>query len=171
MILVATGLVWFAFVADPGIGYLPILFPLLVLGVGVGLAMSPSTTAITASLPEDKQGVASALNDTVREMGGAIGIALIGSILNSQYRSNIAAVTDTLPPELAEPVNEGIGGALAAGRQAGPNGATIIDAARHAFADGLGPAMLVAAALCIAAAAYTALSGLRQHQPTLATIE
>jgi hypothetical protein len=122
--------------------------------------MSPSTTAITASLPEDKQGVASALNDTVREMGGAIGIALIGSILNAQYRSNITPITDTLPPELAEPVKEGIGGALAAASQAGPDSATIIDAARQAFTDGLRPAMFVAAALCAAAAVFTILTGI-----------
>ena len=144
---------------------------LIVLGVGVGLAMSPSTTAITASLPEDKQGVASALNDTVREMGGAIGIALIGSILNAQYRANIAITADNLPAELAEPVKEGIGGALAVGSQAGPDGATIIDAARQAFADGLGPAMLAAAALCVVAATFTALTGLRQRRTTPATIE
>lgn len=171
MVLVAAALVWFAFVADPDSGYLPILPALIVLGVGVGLAMSPSTTAITASLPEDKQGVASALNDTVREMGGAIGIALIGSILNAQYRANIAITADNLPAELAEPVKEGIGGALAVGSQAGPDGATIIDAARQAFADGLGPAMLAAAALCVVAATFTALTGLRQRRTTPATIE
>jgi hypothetical protein len=128
--------------------------------------MSPSTTAITASLPEDKQGVASALNDTVREMGGAIGIALIGSILNAQYRANITPVTDTLPPELAEPVKEGIGGALAAAGQAGADSATIIDAARQAFADGLGPAMLVAAALCVAAAIITIATGISTRRAT-----
>ncbi len=160
MAMIAVALVWFALVADPDSGYLPILPTLLLLGVGVGLAMSPSTTAITASLPEDKQGVASALNDTVREMGGAIGIALIGSILNAQYRSNITPVTETLPPELAEPVKEGIGGALAAASQAGPDSAIIIDAARQAFADGLRPAMFVAAALCAAAAVFTILTGI-----------
>ena len=63
---------------------------LLVIGLGIGLAMSPSTTAITESLPAEKQGVASALNDTVREFGGAIGIALLGSVLNSGYRSGVS---------------------------------------------------------------------------------
>jgi EmrB/QacA subfamily drug resistance transporter len=166
MTMIAVALVWFALVADPDSGYLPILPSLLILGVGVGLAMSPSTTAITASLPEDKQGVASALNDTVREMGGAIGIALIGSILNAQYRANITPVTDTLPPELAEPVKEGIGGALAAAGQAGPDSATIIDAARQAFADGLRPAMFVAAALCLAAAVFTIATGISTRRAT-----
>ena len=62
-------------------------------------------------------------------------------------------------------------GALAAARQAGPDSATIIDAARNAFTDGLGPAMFVAAALCIAAAAFTTFIGIRNRpaavtQPT-----
>ena len=61
-------------------GYLSLLPGLMVFGVGVGLLMSPSTAAITESLPAEKQGVASALNDTVRELGGAIGIALLGSL-------------------------------------------------------------------------------------------
>src|SRR5690606_2437163 len=78
MLLMAAGLFTFAMLADPDGGYLSVLPGILLLGAGVGLSMSPSTAAITASLPEEKQGVASALNDTVREMGGAVGIALIG---------------------------------------------------------------------------------------------
>lgn len=73
--------------------------------------MSPSTTAITASLPVEKQGVVSALNHTAREMGAALGIALVGSILNAQYRANISDAAAALPPELAQPVRAGIGGA------------------------------------------------------------
>ena len=76
---------------------------LLVLGVGIGLTMSPSTTAITESLPHEKQGVASALNDTVRELGGAVGIALLGSLVNAGYRSSVSSATSgrwrpTSPP-------------------------------------------------------------------------
>ena len=164
MVLVAAGLILLAVTADIDRGYVSVLPPLIVLAAGVGLAMSPSTTAITASLPEEKQGVASALNDTVREMGGAIGIALIGSVLNAQYRNNISETADALPADLAEPVKEGIGGALAAAAQAGPDGPAIADAARHAFADGMRPAMLLAAAIALAAAVYTAATGLAQRR-------
>lgn len=94
-VLVAAGMALLAALADVDRGYLSVVLGLLVLAVGVGLAMSPSTTAIAASLPEDKQGVASALNDTAREMGAALGIALFGSILNAQYRANI---TDAAAP-------------------------------------------------------------------------
>ena len=55
--------------------------PVLVLGVGMALAAPPATAAIVASLPDDKQGVASAVNDTAREVGGALGIAVLGSVL------------------------------------------------------------------------------------------
>jgi predicted MFS family arabinose efflux permease len=52
-----------------------------VLGVGMALAAPPATTAIVSSLPDAKQGVASAVNDTAREVGGALGIAVLGSVL------------------------------------------------------------------------------------------
>jgi EmrB/QacA subfamily drug resistance transporter len=159
MLLIATGLLTFAAMADPAGGYLSVLPGILILGAGVGLAMSPSTAAITASLPEEKQGVASALNDTVREMGGAVGIALIGSVLNSAYQANIEPATTALPPQLAEPVTEGIGGALAAATQMGPSGTELLDAARQAFVDGMLPALMIGAALAGAAALYTALRG------------
>ena len=100
-------------------GYWSVLPGLLVFGAGVGLLMSPSTAAITESLPAEKQGVASALNDTVRELGGAIGIALLGSLVNSGYRSSVSSATATLSPELAHQVEDGIGSAFAAAPQLG----------------------------------------------------
>lgn len=159
MLLLAGGLVLFATLADPGGGYLSVLPGILVLGAGVGLAMSPSTAAITSSLPEQKQGVASALNDTVREMGGAVGIALIGSVLNSAYRSNIEPTAVSLPPEVAEPVTSGIGGALAAAGRMGADGTALVDASRQAFVDGMAPALYLAAGLALVAAVFTAFRG------------
>ena len=159
MLLMSAGLFTFAMLADPDGGYLSVLPGILLLGAGVGLSMSPSTAAITASLPEEKQGVASALNDTVREMGGAVGIALIGSVLNSAYQANIEPATSALPPAVAEPVNEGIGGALGVTAQMGADGTALLDSARQAFVDGMVPALLLAAGLSLAAAIYTALRG------------
>ena len=159
MLLMSAGLFTFAMLADPDGGYLSVLPGILLLGAGVGLSMSPSTAAITASLPEEKQGVASALNDTVREMGGAVGIALIGSVLNSAYQANIEPATSALPPAVAEPANEGIGGALGVAAQMGADGTALLDSARQAFVDGMVPALLLAAGLSLAAAIYTALRG------------
>ena len=105
--------------------------------MGVGLAMAPATTGITESLPSHQQGVASALNDTVRELGGALGIALMGTALNVGYRSSIDQVADGLDPQLAPMVREGIATTYAAtawlpAEAAGP----IVASARDAFVDG-----------------------------------
>jgi MFS family permease len=161
MLAMATGLVVFALQADPDGGYLTVLPGTLILGVGVGLAMSPSTAAITSSLPEEKQGVASSLNDTVREMGGAVGIALIGSVLNSAYQSNIKPATAGLPDGVAHPVQEGIGGALAVAGRLGEGGASLVESARHAFVDGMTPALHLAPGASAAAAIFTLLRGPR----------
>jgi MFS family permease len=171
MLLLAGGLTALGVLADAERGYWSILPGLLVLAAGVGLSMSPSTAAITSSLPEEKQGVASALNDTVREMGGAVGIALIGSVVNAAFRSNIEPATASLPPELAERANEGIGGALAAAGQLGPRGTTLLAAARDAFVDGMRPGLLLAASVALAAAGYTALWGPRTSTPAQADEE
>jgi EmrB/QacA subfamily drug resistance transporter len=159
MLLMATGLTLLALLVDADGGYLTVLAPILVLGAGVGLSMSPATAAITASLPEEKQGVASALNDTVREMGGAVGIALIGSVLNASYRTSIEPAVAALPEAVREPVSEGIGGALAVAARFGPEAAPLVEAARSAYVDGMAPALYLAAGVSLIGALYTALRG------------
>jgi EmrB/QacA subfamily drug resistance transporter len=66
---------------DAGSSYWHLLAGALPLGLGMALAATPATTAIVESLPNDKQGVASAVNDAAREVGGALGIAVLGSVL------------------------------------------------------------------------------------------
>ena len=130
------GLVSMALLASADGGYWTVLPGLLLLGAGLGLAMTPSTSAITETLPLEQQGVASALNDTVRELGGALGIALIGSVLNSGYRASIATSTDSLPPQAAEAVEQGVGSGLAVAESLGPDGEPLATAVRDAFVDG-----------------------------------
>ena len=77
---------------------------LLVLGVGMGAAMTPATSAITEGLPSSEQGVGSAINDLSREVGGAIGIAVIGSILSAVYSSSVKL--GGLPPTVAAKVKD-----------------------------------------------------------------
>lgn len=95
-----TGLTTLALMASADGEYLKVLPGLVVIGLGFGMTMTPATEAITATLPAEKQGVASALNDTSRELGGAIGVALLGSIVSSGYSDNITGFVATLPDEL-----------------------------------------------------------------------
>ena len=116
---------------------------LLVLGAGMGAAMTPATSAITSALPARQQGVASAMNDLSREVGGALGIAVIGSIMTAIYRSHLtvtgvpAAVLDKARDSLA--VASRIGGPVSA-------------QASTAFIDGIHIALLAAAGTAVLAA-------------------
>lgn len=118
------------------------------MAAGMALLMPPATNAIVTSLPQDKAGVASAVNDTTREVGGAIGIALLGTIVTVNYQSAMGGVGDGLPGPLGELVEDSIGGAYQAASQldvaqAGP----IIGAANRAYVDGTTVAFGLAAAL------------------------
>ena len=145
-------------------GYVSALPGLVIVGIGMAFTMTPSTTAITSSLPEEKQGVASALNDTVREVGGAVGIALLGSVLNSGYRSGVSSVASTLPSGLASSVREGIGSALPTAAALGRDGSPIADAARQAFMDGWHTTMWVGVALTAVAFVYVLVRGPRTEE-------
>lgn len=132
---------------------------------GMGLVMTPSTVAITESLPVEKQGVASALNDTVLEVGGAIRVALLGSVLSSGCGSSIAGVASTLPEPVRQPVEDGIGTALAVAPSLGDQAPTVVGAARQAFVDGWHQTMWVAAAIAVGAVVLLLLTAPRTPKP------
>ena len=133
----------------------------LVVALGIGLCMSPSTMTITESLPSDKQGVASALNDTVRELGGAVGIALLGSLVSAGYRSGVSDATANLSPGLAARVEEGIGSAFGAAGDLGADAPRVLDAARDALVDGWRLSMWFGVALAAGALLFLILRGPR----------
>jgi hypothetical protein len=81
---------------------------LLIFGLGFAFSMTPATVAITESLSSDKQGVASAMNDLSREVGSAIGIAVLGAALNDTYRSEMEQPTANLPAEVAEQIQSNV---------------------------------------------------------------
>src|SRR6266536_3308651 len=116
--LMATGFVVLSTLGT-GASYWHLLAGLLPLGAGMALSGSPATTAIVASLPREKQGVASAINDVSRELGGALGIAVLGSILNTAYRSGVDQHTATLPAALADKARGSLGAAQAIGHRLG----------------------------------------------------
>ncbi len=128
---------------------------LIVVGFGMAFTSTPSTTAIVTSLPRAKQGVGSAVNDVSRELGSALGIAILGSLFNSGYRNAVSDATAGLPPEAAHAVEESAGAAFSVASQLGADGQRLADAARDAFAVGLGDALTAGAAIAILAAAFT----------------
>jgi EmrB/QacA subfamily drug resistance transporter len=159
--LFAAGLVLLALMVSAEGGYWSVIPGLLVLSFGIGLCMSPSTTVITESLPAAKQGVASALNDTVRELGGAIGIALLGSFVSAGYRTSVADATTGLAPDLAHRVQEGIGAAFAAAPELGADAPAVLAAAKLALVDGWQVAMWFGVGLAAATFAYLVIRGPR----------
>jgi predicted MFS family arabinose efflux permease len=153
------GLVALALGASVEGGYFSVLPGLLLFGLGLGLSMTPATTVITESLPADKQGVASALNDTTRELGGAIGVALLGSVFSAGFRSSMTPALKDLPKELSEPASEGIGKAFGVAANAGDAAPRIIDAAKHALVDGWVKSMWAGAAFGLAAFLFVLVRG------------
>ena len=83
-------------------------FGVLMFGFGMAMASTPATVAITSALPQEKQGVASAVNDTAREVGSALGIAILGAALTDQYKASMKTSTVGLPQKMAEALQSGI---------------------------------------------------------------
>ncbi|MFZ0668634.1 MAG: MFS transporter [Acidimicrobiales bacterium] len=136
---------------------------LALVGMGIGLTMPPASGAIMSSLPPHKAGVGSAVNDLVRELGGAFGIGVLGSVTLSHYRSGIGAVIAAQPARAVQ-AKAGLSEALGVG--GGPDSAIGL-AARHAYSGGLDLAMVVGAILVLAAAvaAYLVLPATRKSAP------
>ena len=135
---------------------------LVVFAAGMGLAGTPATTAIVSSLPPSKQGVASAVNDTSRELGSALGIAILGSVLASGYRDALMAsgALAGIPAQVVERTTSSIAFVRAGAEQIaamGPAGARLVDAAEQAFVDATGRALLVGAGALLLGAVLVAL--------------
>jgi EmrB/QacA subfamily drug resistance transporter len=143
LVLMAIGLVVLSQL-DTGSTYWLVLAGLLPLGAGMALATVPATTGILASLPQSKQGVASAVNDAARELGGTLGIAVLGSILASAFHGGVVAAA---PAQLRETAGESLPAALGVAGRLGAGGQALADAARQAFVTGVSHAFLTAGAL------------------------
>jgi EmrB/QacA subfamily drug resistance transporter len=124
-----------------------LLAGLIPLGVGMGAAMTPATAAITDALPASQQGVGSALNDLSREVGGALGIAVIGSLLTAGYQSHLSV--NGLPAAIAEKARSSFAVGIHLGNP-------VADHARTAFVSGMHLAMLVGAGAAVLAAVLVA---------------
>jgi MFS transporter, DHA2 family, integral membrane protein len=134
----------------PDAPYLELAGALVLLGAGMGITVAPATGGIMASVPLSRAGIGSAVNDTTRELGGALGIAVLGSIVSSAYRGSIDV--KALPLPLQAPAGESMGAAAAvAERLGGAAGATLRADAGAAFTDAFNAAMGTAAVVAVIA--------------------
>ncbi|MFC9895593.1 MFS transporter [Nocardia sp. NPDC127579] len=150
-----------------GAGYLDALWPLLIMSAGIGLCTAPATTAIIAGTPEEKHGVAAAVNDAAREIGAAIGIAIMGSLLAAGYSERIAPALPRLPEAAREPVSDSLAAALQVAERAGPQAEPLAAFAKDAFMHGVQQAALVVGCLTLAAAFLIALWAPGRSKPSL----
>jgi EmrB/QacA subfamily drug resistance transporter len=126
--------------AIAGLGFLTATTPIWVLcvlfffqGLGMANVMPPATESIMASLPREKAGVGSAIGNTVRQVAGALGIAILGSVLSAVYRSNISGHLGALPAAARDEAGNSVSQTYAAAAHAGPAGVPMIHAANDAF--------------------------------------
>ena len=142
---------------EVGSSYAHFLAGLLPFGAGMALAGAPATTAIVASLPRSKQGVASAVNDVSRELGGALGIAVLGSLMNGVYRAEMAESTGSLPAGVGERARGSLAAAQQIGEQLGPQGQQLVLHAQTAFLHGFTRGLVGGAALLLLGALFVAV--------------
>jgi hypothetical protein len=127
---------------------------ILPLAAGMATTMTPLTTLIMSSVPLGKAGVGSAMNDTTRELGGALGVAVLGSLVTSRYVASLSSAVSGLPSAVADEANKGLGNALGvAASIGGEAGDGLGLAARMAFVDGIGLAAIVGSIVVFSAAA------------------
>jgi EmrB/QacA subfamily drug resistance transporter len=168
-VIAAAGVALQAALVDGG-SYAPSGFGLLLFGLGAGIAMPAATEMIMATLPPARAGVGSAVNDTVREFGGALGVAVIGSVAATTYassmRSSLARFPNLTNVDRRLLVNN-VGAALDTSRHLGTQGEQIASVARDAFVDSMNSALWIGAGLALAAAiiAFTQLP--RQAKPVV----
>jgi EmrB/QacA subfamily drug resistance transporter len=139
----------------PGTPTWLIILSTMVFASGMANTMAPATESIMGSLPREKAGVGSAVNDTTRQVGGAIGVALIGSLLASRYGGRVEADLGGagLPADVLDDVSGNIQDAVGTGRGIGGElGARIIDVSQQAFMSGMRLSVLVAAGITLVAA-------------------
>lgn len=156
LVAMAAGLVGLG-QAGPHTAYPALAVAVTVMGAGMALVMAPASESIMTVLPADQLGVGSAVNDTVREVGGALGVAVIGSLVSGAYRSHLHLAAG-VPAELARAARSSIAAGDAVGSQiGGAGGGRIVTSAGQAFTTAMGIGFDVAAGVALVGAALVVL--------------
>jgi EmrB/QacA subfamily drug resistance transporter len=168
MLVLVVGLTMLSF-AGRATSYGYVALCLVIMAAGVGLAMPSLSAGIVQSVPMHKAGVGSAVNDTTREVGGAIGIALIGTVVTSIYRSHLGPALAALPPDIAALAKDNVGKALAVAEQASGSlgaerAAQLTASIQQSFVDGAHVGLRIAAVI-VAVSGSVVVARLPGHMP------
>jgi EmrB/QacA subfamily drug resistance transporter len=119
--------------------YWYLLITIILLGGGMAMTMTPMTTQLMSAVPRDRAGIGSAMNDTTRELGGALGVAVLGSLVTSQYTSGVSGVAAQFPAQLQDTIEASIGGVhglIDQGAVPAELAGGLLTTAKNAFVDG-----------------------------------
>ena len=158
LLLTAAALLLFSRTSDTS-GYGLVAMVLGIVGVGMGLAMAPATDSIMSSLPPEKAGVGSAMNDATRQIGGALGVAILGSVATATYASTITGNADfsklqSASPGAAQAVEDSVGSAaLVAEKLPAALAHAVTTAANDAFVHAIDRSLIVGAVVAALGAA------------------
>jgi len=131
---------------------------LILIGVGSGVVFAPTTAMVMAAVPQRRAGMGSAVNDTAREVGGALGIAALGSVLVTAYRSGLSSVLRGAPRQVAESARRSVGDAVRIAKGiGGPRGTALAESARDSFVHGMASALRFGAATALLCAVVVAV--------------
>jgi predicted MFS family arabinose efflux permease len=139
--------------AETDSGYSLVASSLVLLGLGMGATMAPATESIMSSVPLNHAGVGSAMNDTVRMVGGTLGVAILGSLLSSGYGADMEPAVKSLPQPAADAASDSVGHAsVVADKIGGAAGQALSHAAESAFTSAMSTTLTVAAATALGGA-------------------
>ncbi|MFF0088874.1 MFS transporter [Streptomyces canus] len=156
MLLIAAMLVAFATLeADTPIWLLEVIFFLM--GTGMAHIMTPTSVVIMQALPREKAGSASALSNTFRQVGGALGIAVLGSVLSTAYRNSIESHLGSVPAGVRHTAGESIEATLGVAAKLGPRGDALVGPANDAFLHAMHVTALGGAGVALVGAVVVAL--------------
>ena len=131
-------------------GYEFIGLSLPLIGLGMGLTMAPATDSVMGSIPRENAGVGSAMNDMMRQIGGALGVAVLGSVLSTSYTNHVGTFASALAEPQSSLVRNSIGAALEVARRiGGANGQFLASSANQAFIDAMNVTLVAGAAVAL----------------------
>ncbi len=127
-----------------------VLIAMLIGGLGMGLSITPATDSVMGAVPKENAGVGSAMNDTTRQVGGALGVAVLGSLLSTSFSSHIADFATGLPDAQAALVRNSVGyAAQVAAQLGGAQGQSLLSSANAAFVHAMNTTALAGAAVAL----------------------